>query len=99
LKWDGATRGGGFLIRFEHPQIQAIGRCYLDPDMAGRGDQIILITRLRLDVLLRVAAAEYLYSLSATKELNDFWKKQFAGNSNYHTGEYEARIKALPTIS
>ena len=68
------------VIRFEHPQIQAIVVAYLDPDMAaevvGYFDH-----KVRLDVLLRVASLNTVQP-SALKELNEILEKQFAGNSN-----------------
>ncbi|WP_415056342.1 flagellar motor switch protein FliG [Halopseudomonas sp.] len=79
LKWM-EPRAVADVIRFEHPQIQAIVVAYLDPDMAA---EVIgyFVHKVRLDVLLRVAALNAVQP-SALKELNEVLEKQFAGNSN-----------------
>src|SRR5690554_7547582 len=68
------------VIRYEHPQIQAIVVAYLDPDIAV---EVISYFdhKVRLDVLLRVSALNTVQP-SALKELNEVLEKQFAGNSN-----------------
>ncbi|AGI23650.1 flagellar motor switch protein G [Pseudomonas sp. ATCC 13867] len=68
------------VIRYEHPQIQAIVVAYLDPDQAaevlGHFDH-----KVRLDIVLRVSSLNTVQP-SALKELNLILEKQFAGNAN-----------------
>ncbi|KQB53245.1 flagellar motor switch protein FliG [Pseudomonas endophytica] len=79
LKWM-EPRAVADVIRFEHPQIQAIVVAYLDPDQAGEVlghfDQ-----KARLDIILRVSSLNTVQP-AALKELNQILEKQFAGNSN-----------------
>jgi len=77
LKWmDG--RAVAELIRYEHPQIQAIVVSYLEPDQAaevlGTFDE-----KVRLDVMMRVASLESIQP-QALQELNDILEKQFSGS-------------------
>lgn len=68
------------MIRYEHPQIQAIVVAYLDPDQAGE----VLSNfdhKVRLDIVLRVSSLNTVQP-AALKELNQILEKQFSGNSN-----------------
>ncbi len=79
LKWM-ESRAVADVIRYEHPQIQAIVISYLDPDQAAD----ILANfdeRVRLDIVLRVAALETVQP-AALKELNDILERQFSGNQS-----------------
>ena len=68
------------VIRYEHPQIQAIVVAYLDPDQAA---EVLshFDHKVRLDIVLRVSSLNTVQP-SALKELNLILEKQFAGNSN-----------------
>ena len=82
LKWmDG--RAVAELIRYEHPQIQAIVVSYLEPDQAaevlGTFDE-----KVRLDVMMRVASLQSIQP-QALQELNDILEKQFSGSSSTKT--------------
>lgn len=82
LKWM-EPRAVGDIIRYEHPQIQAIVISYLDPDQAAE----ILATlddKVRLDVMMRVASLESVQP-QALQELNDILEKQFSGGSAAQT--------------
>ncbi len=83
LKWmDG--RSIAELIRFEHPQIQAIVLAYLEPDQAAEVLQH-LDERVRLDIILRIASIESVQP-QAIHELNDILEKQFEStNVNANT--------------
>ena len=79
LKWMEA-RAVADVIRYEHPQIQAIVVAYLDPDQAGEVlghfDQ-----KARLDIILRVSSLNTVQP-AALKELNQILEKQFSGSSS-----------------
>lgn len=82
LKWmDG--RAVAEVIRYEHPQIQAIVVSYLEPDQAaevlGTFDE-----KVRLDVMMRVASLESIQP-QALQELNNILEKQFSGTSSTKT--------------
>jgi len=78
LKWM-EPRAVADVIRYEHPQIQAIVVAYLDPDQAG---EVLghFDHKVRLDIVLRVSSLNTVQP-SALKELNTILEKQFAGNS------------------
>jgi flagellar motor switch protein FliG len=78
LKWM-EPRAVADVIRFEHPQIQAIVVAYLDPDQAG---EVLghFDHKVRLDIILRVSSLNTVQP-AALKELNTILEKQFAGNS------------------
>lgn len=82
LKWM-EPRAVADIIRFEHPQIQAIVLSYLDFD---QGAEIIRFfdPKVRLDVMLRVAALESVQP-QALQELNDILEKQFSGSGGTQT--------------
>lgn len=78
LKWMDA-RSVADIIRHEHPQIQTIVAAYLDGDHAAEVLSF-LSERMRLDILMRVAALENVQP-TALQELNDILERQFSGNS------------------
>src|SRR5690554_2775636 len=82
LKWM-EPRAVADIIRFEHPQIQAIVLSYLDSD---QGAEIIRFfdPKVRLDVMLRVAVLESVQP-QALQELNDILEKQFSGSGGTQT--------------
>ena len=79
LKWM-EPRAVADVIRYEHPQIQAIVVAYLDPDQAG---EVLghYDHKVRLDIILRVSSLNTVQP-AALKELNTILEKQFSGNSN-----------------
>ena len=79
LKWM-EPRAVADVIRFEHPQIQAIVVAYLDADQAG---EVLshFDHKVRLDIILRVSSLNTVQP-AALKELNTILEKQFSGNSN-----------------
>ncbi len=79
LKWM-EPRAVADVIRYEHPQIQAIVVAYLDPDQAG---EVLghFDHKVRLDIVLRVSSLNTIQP-AALKELNTILEKQFSGNSN-----------------
>ena len=84
LKWMDA-RAVSDIIRYEHPQIQAIVISYLDPDQAAE----ILANfdeKVRLDIVLRVAALDSVHP-QALQELNAILEKQFSGSSSTKTSK------------
>lgn len=84
LKWmDG--RAVAELIRYEHPQIQAIVLSYLESDQAAEVLGV-LDEKVRLDVIMRVASLESIQP-QALQELNDILEKQFSGNSSTKTSK------------
>ncbi|KZX76972.1 flagellar motor switch protein FliG [Oleiphilus sp. HI0009] len=78
LKWM-EGRAVAELIRYEHPQIQAIVVSYLEPDQAAEVLGI-LDEKVRLDVMMRVASLDSIQP-QALQELNDILEKQFSGNT------------------
>ncbi len=82
LKWMDARQVAD-IIRYEHPQIQAIVVSYLDADQAavvvGQFDE-----KVRLDILMRISALETIQP-NALQELNDILERQFAGNTSAKT--------------
>lgn len=78
LKWMEA-RAVADVIRYEHPQIQAIVVAYLDPDQAG---EVLghFDEKVRLDVMLRVSALNTIQP-AALSELNTILEKQFSGSA------------------
>lgn len=79
LKWM-EPRAVADVIRFEHPQIQAIVVAYLDPDQAG---EVLghFDPKVRLDIILRVSSLTTVQP-AALKELNLILEKQFSGNAS-----------------
>lgn len=84
LKWM-ETRSVADIIRYEHPQIQAIVVSYLDPDQAS-GVLAHLDEKVRLDVIMRVAALDSVQP-QALQELNNILEKQFSGGSSTKTSK------------
>lgn len=84
LKWmDG--RAVAELIRYEHPQIQAIVVSYLEGDQAAEVLGV-LDEKVRLDVMMRVASLDSIQP-QALQELNDILEKQFSGNTGTQTSK------------
>ena len=79
LKWM-EPRAVADVIRYEHPQIQAIVVAYLDADQAS---EVLshFPHKARLDILLRVSSLNTVQP-AALKELNTILEKQFSGNTN-----------------
>lgn len=75
LRWMDA-RSISDLIRFEHPQIQAIVIAYLDPDQAAEALRYF-DERVRLDIIMRIASLESVQP-HAMQELNDILERQFS---------------------
>lgn len=84
LKWMEA-RSVADVIRYEHPQIQAIVVSYLDSDQAAEV-LCILDEKVRLDVIMRVAALDSVQP-QALQELNNILEKQFSGGSSTKTSK------------
>jgi len=84
LKWmDG--RAVAELIRYEHPQIQAIVISYLESDQAAEVLGV-LDEKVRLDVMMRVASLDTIQP-QALAELNNILEKQFSGSSSTTTSK------------
>lgn len=79
LKWMDA-RSVSEMVRYEHPQIQAIVLSYLDADHAAQVISNFQDPRVRLDMIMRVASLESVQP-KALQELNDILEKQFSGTS------------------
>jgi len=82
LKWM-EPRAVADIIRYEHPQIQAIVISYLDADQSAE----VLSNfneKVRLDVIMRVAALETIQP-QALQELNSILERQFSGGSSAQT--------------
>ena len=79
LKWM-EPRAVADVIRYEHPQIQAIVVAYLDADQAG---EVLshFNHKARLDIILRVSSLNTVQP-AALKELNHILEKQFSGTTN-----------------
>jgi flagellar motor switch protein FliG len=73
LKWM-EPRGVADIIRFEHPQVQAIVLTYLDPDQAA-AVMMLMDEKQRLDVIIRISKLESVQP-SALEELNDIIETQ-----------------------
>lgn len=79
LKWMDA-RSVADLVRYEHPQIQAIVIAYLDSDQAAMVLQL-LDERVRLDIMMRIASIDSIQP-QALQELNNILEKQFSANTS-----------------
>lgn len=78
LKWMDARSVAG-MIRYEHPQIQAIVIAYLDGDHAAE----VLVNfppQVRLDIMMRVARLDTVQP-EALQELNRIFERQFSGGA------------------
>jgi len=78
LKWMD-PRAVAEMVRYEHPQIQAIVLSYLDSDQSA---EVLasLPENMRADVLMRIATLDGIQP-SALSELDEIMEKQFAGNN------------------
>ncbi|MGC1510766.1 flagellar motor switch protein FliG [Ketobacter sp.] len=75
LRWMD-SRSVADIIRFEHPQIQAIVVAYLDSDQAAE-TLSFFDEKVRLDIIMRIASLESVQP-HAMQELNDILEKQFS---------------------
>ncbi len=83
LKWM-EPRAVADIIRFEHPQVQAIVLTYLDSDQAG-AVMMLMDEKQRLDVILRISRLESIQP-SALEELNNIIENQVnVGNTTQTT--------------
>jgi flagellar motor switch protein FliG len=80
LKWMD-PRSVSDIIRYEHPQIQAIVIAYLDPDQSAQVLGHFPDPRVRQDLVMRVAALDTVQP-AALQELNDILEAQFSGSSS-----------------
>ena len=92
LKWMDA-RSVSEIIRYEHPQIQAIVLAYLDPDQSAQVLGQMNDPRVRQDLLMRVASLDTVQP-AALQELNDILEKQFAGSSTQASAMGGTKIAA-----
>jgi flagellar motor switch protein FliG len=78
LKWMD-PRAVAEMVRYEHPQIQAIVLSYLDSDQSA---EVLasLPENMRADVIMRIATLDGIQP-SALSELDEIMEKQFAGNN------------------
>lgn len=95
LKWMN-SRAVSDVIRYEHPQIQAIVIAYLDSDQAA---EVLgyLDERVRLDIILRIASIESVQP-QALQELNDILEKQFSSSSGNTAAAALGGIKCTADI-
>lgn len=93
LKWMDA-RSIMEIIRFEHPQIQAIVLSYLEEE---QGAQVLEMFDevIRLDLIMRVASLDIIQP-KALQELNDIMEKQFKGTTSAGTA---AEVGGLKTAA
>jgi flagellar motor switch protein FliG len=75
LRWMD-SRSVADIIRFEHPQIQAIVVACLDSDQAAE-TLSFFDEKVRLDIIMRIASLESVQP-HAMQELNDILEKQFS---------------------
>lgn len=94
LKWMDA-RAIADVIRFEHPQIQAIVIAYLESDQAAEALSYF-DERVRLDIIMRIASLESVQP-QALQELNSILEKQFA-NQNASTSKNLGGSKCAANI-
>ncbi|MEH6470181.1 MAG: flagellar motor switch protein FliG [Halopseudomonas sp.] len=82
LKWM-ESRQVADVIRYEHPQIQAIVVSYLDSDQAA---EVLAFfdEKVRLDILMRISALDTVQP-SALQELNDILERQFSASGSTKT--------------
>ena len=79
LKWMD-PRAVAEMVRYEHPQIQAIVLSYLDSDQSA---EVLasLPENMRADVIMRIATLDGIQP-AALSELDEIMEKQFAGNGS-----------------
>ncbi len=92
LKWMDA-RSVSEIIRYEHPQIQAIVLAYLDPDHSAQILAQFQDPRVRQDIVMRVAALDSVQP-AALQELNDILEKQFSGSSTQSSAMGGTKVAA-----
>tara|TARA_R110002072_G_scaffold31735_18_gene97753 strand:- start:68933 stop:69949 length:1017 start_codon:yes stop_codon:yes gene_type:complete len=92
LKWMD-SRSVSEIIRYEHPQIQAIVLAYLDPDHSAQILSHIQDPRVRQDLVMRVAALDSVQP-AALQELNDILEKQFSGSSTQSSAMGGTKVAA-----
>lgn len=92
LKWMDA-RSVSEIIRYEHPQIQAIVLAYLDPDHSAQVLGHMPDPRVRQDLVMRVAALDSVQP-AALQELNDILEKQFSGSSTQSSAMGGTKVAA-----
>ena len=82
LKWM-ESRQVADVIRYEHPQIQAIVVSYLDSDQAA---EVLAYfdEKIRLDILMRISSLESVQP-AALQELNDILERQFSASGSTKT--------------
>ncbi|MBV1789337.1 flagellar motor switch protein FliG [Marinobacterium sp. D7] len=71
------------LLRYEHPQIQAVVVAYLDPDQAA-SVLSFFDDKVRTDMVMRIAALDRIQP-QALQELNDMLESQFTGTRTSQT--------------
>ncbi|KEA64302.1 Flagellar motor switch protein FliG [Marinobacterium lacunae] len=71
------------LLRYEHPQIQAVVVAYLDPDQAA-SVLSFFDDKVRTDMVMRIAALDRIQP-QALQELNDMLETQFSGTRTSQT--------------
>ncbi|MCJ8298426.1 MAG: flagellar motor switch protein FliG [Pseudomonadales bacterium] len=84
------------LIRYEHPQIQAVVISYIDPDQAA-SVLAFFDDKVRLDVILRIASLDRIQPL-ALQELNDMLEQQFSGGSSGQSSRTLGGVKQTSDI-
>lgn len=92
LKWMDA-RSVSEIIRYEHPQIQAIVLAYLDPDHSAQVLANMQDPRVRQDLMMRVAALDSVQP-AALQELNDILEKQFSGSNTQSSAMGGTKVAA-----
>ncbi|MCJ8340373.1 MAG: flagellar motor switch protein FliG [Pseudomonadales bacterium] len=84
------------LIRYEHPQIQAVVISYIDPDQAA-SVLAFFDDKVRLDIILRIASLDRIQPL-ALQELNDMLEQQFSGGSSGQSSRTLGGVKQTSDI-
>lgn len=82
LRWMDA-RQVAEILRYEHPQIQAVIVAYLDPDQAA-SVLSFFDDKVRLELVTRIAALDRIQP-QALQELNDMLESQFTGTRTSQT--------------
>ncbi|MFT7243735.1 MAG: flagellar motor switch protein FliG [Candidatus Azotimanducaceae bacterium] len=92
LKWMD-SRSVSEIIRYEHPQIQAIVLAYLDPDHSAQVLSHMQDPRVRQDLVMRVASLDSVQP-AALQELNDILEKQFSGSTTQSSAMGGSKVAA-----
>ncbi len=82
LRWMDA-RQVAEILRYEHPQIQAVIVAYLDPDQAA-SVLTFFDDKVRMELVMRIAALDRIQP-QALQELNDMLETQFTGQRSSQT--------------